>query len=128
MRLTQHLAAQQICLGRARVLFFLVMGVGRVEGSLGVVLRKPPMGGPVTPVVRGGIIGRGQVAGLGAPVATPMVSQHLWSTHVALILALYKHKEEVMTTHHEMYKELQTFVPLDKSFICYLHWYHERLK
>lgn len=124
MRLTQHLTAQQICLGRTRVLFFLVVGVDHVEGSLGVVLRNPPVGGPVTPVVRGGIIGRGQVAGLGAPVATPVVSQHLWRTHIALILALYEHEQQVTMTHHKMYEEVPKAVPLNKNVIHRIDWYH----
>lgn len=59
-----------------------------MEGSLGIMLRDAPVGGPVAPVVLGDFVGRGHGAGVGAAVATPVVSQHLWSAYITLVLAL----------------------------------------
>ena len=128
MRLTQHLAAKQICLRRPRVFFFLVFLVKHVEGSLGVVIRNTPVGSPVTPVVRGGIVGRGVVAGLGPSVAAPVVSQQLGSTHVALVLALYKHEGQNFSQHIiHRYRVGQTVVSMiihimEFAVICDVHF------
>ena len=62
-----------------------------MEGRLREVLRDAPMGRPVpSSVVRGHIIGRAHVTGLWPAVATPVVSQHLWGAHIALIFPLKK--------------------------------------
>ena len=62
-----------------------------MDGSLRVLLRDAPMDSPVpSSVVRGQVIGRAHVTGLRPAVATPVVSQHLWGAHIALIFSLKK--------------------------------------